>query len=219
MEQFAMDARRREQHGTGPARAFRREGFVPGIVYGQGQEPISILLEARRLQAFLRHHGSLINLTVDGQVAQDNLAVLLKETQRHPVSREVLSVDLQWVSMVEEVQLEVPVMVIGSAPGVARDGGALDLAMHEIVVACLPGDIPQHIEIDVSGLEIGHSLHVSDITPPPGVTIITGADEAVVTIIRPVTKEDLETKLEEGEVAEVAEGEAAGTAETEAPAE
>jgi large subunit ribosomal protein L25 len=212
MEQFVMDARRREANGTGAARANRREGLVPGVVYGQGQDPISILLDTKQLVAFLRHHGSLINLTIDGQVAAENLAALLKQTQRHPVSREVLSVDLQWVSMAEEVELGVPVVIVGSSPGVARDGGALDQSMHEVLVACLPGDIPEHIEIDVSEMEIGHSLHVRDMTAPAGVRLVTGADEAVVSVLRPISKEDLEAQLE---APELVEGEEAA----EAPAE
>lgn len=223
MEQFVMDARRREASGTGAARAHRREGFVPGVVYGHGLEAMSILLETKQLLAFLRHHGSLINLTIDGQPAADNLAALLKQTQRDPVSREVLSVDLQWVSMVEEVEVEVPVVVVGSAPGVVRDGGALDQSMHEVLVACLPGDIPEHVEIDVSSLEIGHSLHVRDMTAPPGVRIVTSAEEAVVSVLRPISKEELEAQLEapeEAEAAEVAEGEEApAKAEEAAPAE
>ena len=213
MEQFVMDARRREADGTGAARACRREGFVPGVVYGQGQDPISILLETKQLVAFLRHHGSLINLMIDGSIAVDNLAALLKQTQRHPLTREILSVDLQWVSLIEEVELHVPVLIVGSAPGVARDGGSLDQSMHEIMIACLPGDIPEHLEIDVSEMEIGQSLHVSNMTAPAGVRIVTGADEAVVSVLRPVSKEDLETQVEAPEGAEAVAAEPAAATE------
>jgi large subunit ribosomal protein L25 len=204
MEQFAMDARRRDDNGTGKARAARREGFTPGVIYGQGQEAISIMLDTKELVGFLRHHGSLINLTIDGQVAVDNLAALLKATQRHPVSREILSVDLQWVSMAEKVEVEVPIIILGTSIGVSRDGGSLDQNMHHINISCLPGDIPEHLEIDVTNVEIGHSLHVSDIVPPAGIEILAAPDEAVVSVLRPVRKEDLEVQLEAPEGAAAA---------------
>jgi large subunit ribosomal protein L25 len=209
MEQFVMDARRREENGTGNARAARREGFTPAVVYGHGQEATSIMLDTRQLVAFLRHHGSLINLTIDGKVAVDNLAALLKATQRHPVSREILSVDLQWVSLAEKVEVEVPIIIAGVAIGVSRDGGSLDQSLHEIHISCLPGDIPEHLEVDVSALEIGHSLHVSDLVAPPGIEFLATPEEPVVSVLRPVRKEDLEAQLEgpEGAAAESVEGE------------
>lgn len=208
MEQFVMEARKRDKHGTGAARAYRREGLVPAVVYGQSKEATSILVEARQLQALLRHHGSLINLKIDGEAVDAGLGALLKETQRDPISRQVLSVDLQWVSLTEAVEVHVPVTLTGTAPGVARDGGSLDQVMHEILVSCLPGDIPDHIEVDLSNLEIGHSIHVADLTPPAGVTIMSSAEDVIVTITRPVRAEELEVHLEEGEAVEGAPEEA-----------
>lgn len=207
MEQFALAARKRDQIGTGAARAYRREGLIPGVIYGHGQETTDILVDAKELQALLRHHSNLVNITIDGEGNTANLAALLKEVQRDPLSRAVLSVDLQWVSLAEAVALHVPVVIVGTAPGVARDGGSLDLVMHEIAISCLPGDIPERIEADVSSLEVGHALHVSDLVPPAGVTLTAAADEPVVTIIRPIRAEDLEAHLEETEVGVAGEAE------------
>jgi large subunit ribosomal protein L25 len=201
MEQFAIAARKRDKLGTSAARAYRREGLIPGVICGHGQETTEILVDAKELQGLLRHHGNLIGVTIDGVKNDANLAALLKEIQRDPVSRAVLSVDLQWVSLAESVELHVPVALVGTAPGVARDGGSLDQVMHEIAIACLPGDIPDTIEVDLSGLELGHTIHVRDLVAPPSVTLMSPADDAVVTITRPVRAEDLEAHLEAGEVA------------------
>lgn len=220
MEQFAIDARKRENHGTGAARAYRREGLIPGVVYGQGQGTTSILVDARQFQSLLRYHGSLINLKIEGEDVDSSLAALLRETQRHPVSREVLSLDLQWVSLTEAVEVAVPVVLTGEAPGVARDGGSLEQVMHEIMISCLPQEIPDNIAADIGALEIGSTLHVRDLVPPPGVTLVSSPDDVMVTISRPIRAEDLEVHVEEGEeVAVVGEGpEAAEAAQGQAPA-
>ncbi len=207
MEQFALEAKKRDRKGTGAARAYRREGLIPAVVYGQGKEVAEILVENKRLQALLRHHGSLIDLQIEGEERDRSRAALLKETQRHPISRQILSVDLQWVSLTEAVEVHVPVVLVGTAIGVSRDGGALDQNMHEILVSCLPTSIPESIEVDVTNLEMGHTLHVSSIVPPANVTIVTSPEDAVVSVMRPIRAQDLETQLEEGEAVEVVAGE------------
>jgi len=220
MEQFAIDARKRENHGTGAARAYRREGLIPGVVYGQGQGTTSILVDARQFQALLRYHGSLIDLKIEGGEVDSSLAALLRETQRDPVSRQVLSVDLQWVSLNEAVEVGVPVVLTGESPGVARDGGSLEQVMHDITISCLPREIPDSIVVDISALEIGGTLHVRDIAATAGVTLVSSEDDVVVSISRPIRAEDLEVQVgeEEGE-AEVAEEPAAASgAEGEKPA-
>jgi large subunit ribosomal protein L25 len=214
MEQFTLTARLRETSGTSAARQFRREGLIPAVVYGHGQPVSNIVVSARDFGALLRHHGGghVIALDVEGQAAVTDLAVLLKEMQRNPVTREILSADFQWVSLKEEVQVRVPVSLVGEAPGVAQEGGSLEQVMFEIEVACLPMTIPNAIEVDVSGLTMGHSLHVSDLVAPEGVRVLADADQTVVTVARPITAEDLETRVEEegGIGGEAAEGEAAG---------
>jgi large subunit ribosomal protein L25 len=203
MEQFAIDARKRENHGTGAARAYRREGLIPGVVYGQGQGTTSILVDARQFQSLLRYHGSLINLKIEGAEVDSSLAALLRETQRDPVSRQVLSVDLQWISLSEAVEVGVPVVLTGEAVGVARDGGSLEQAMHEITISCLPQAIPDSIEVDISALGIGSTLHVRDIVAPEGVTLVSAPDDVMVAISRPIRAEDLEAQLGEDADAEV----------------
>ncbi|MGE5530618.1 MAG: 50S ribosomal protein L25 [Bacteroidota bacterium] len=207
MEQFAISARKRDNIGTGAARAYRREGLIPANVYGQGQEAKSILVNAKELQGFLRHHGSLASLNIEGDTSTDAMGVLIQETQRHPISREILSVDFLWVNLKETVHVNVPVVLVGEAPGVKLQGGSLDQTLYEVSVACLPTAIPEAIEADISDLHTGQSLHVRNITLPEGVTFITSVDEAVAVITKGIKSEDLETAVE-GEVpAEEAEGE------------
>lgn len=216
MEQFALTVRPREAAGTGAARRCRREGFIPAVVYGHGQPTSTVAVPARDFAALLRHHGAshLIDLTIEGQEKLPDMGVLLKDVQRDPVTREVVSLDFQWVSLKESVHLSVPVTLVGEAPGVVQEGGSLDQVLFEIPVSCLPANIPDAITVDISGLRMGYSLHVSDIVPTEGVEILADPEDVVVNIARPISLEDLETRPaeEEGVLAEAepTEAEAAG---------
>lgn len=211
MEQFAIDARRRENIGTGCARQYRRDGLIPATVYGHGQPTQSIAIDSKQLMSFLRAAGTMVNLTIEGK-SDETMAALIKEIQRHPVSREIQSVDFLWVSLTETVHVSVPVHLVGEAEGVKMQGGSLDQALHEITVACLPGAIPEAIEADVSALLTGQSLHVRDIVPPEGVAFVTSPDEAVAVVAKGISSEDLVTEGEEAAPAE-AEAEEAAPAE------
>lgn len=201
MEQFAIDARRRESIGTGPARQYRRDGLIPATVYGHGKEAMSLAIDAKQFRNFLRAAGSMVSLKIEGET-DESMAALIKETQRHPISREILSVDFLWVALNETVQVNVPVHLVGESPGVKIQNGSLDQALHEITVACFPGSIPEAIEADISSLLTGQSLHVRDITPPEGVVFVTSLDEAVAVVTKGIKSEDLQVHLE-GEEAEV----------------
>jgi large subunit ribosomal protein L25 len=207
MEQFAISARKRDNIGTGAARAYRREGLIPATVYGQGQAATSIVVDAKELVNFLRSHGSLASLNIEGNTITD-MGALIQETQRHPVSREILSVDFLWVNLLETVHVNVPVLLTGESVGVRLEGGSLEQTLHEVSVACLPTAIPEAIEADVSGLHTGQSLHVKDITPPEGVSFLTSLEEAVAVVAKGIKSEDLEAPVEEGAPVEEAEPEA-----------
>lgn len=205
MEQFALTARLRDEKGTSAARQCRREGFIPGVVYGHGKAPSNIAVAHKEFAVLLRHHGAshVIDLTIEGQVKDADAGVVLKEMQRDPVTREVLSLDFQWISMSEKVEMTVPVTLVGEAPGVKSEGGALEQVMHEILVSCLPGNLPEAITVDISGLSLGTSLHVSDVQAPEGVEILADAEATIVTIAKPISEADLESRpLEEGEEVE-----------------
>jgi large subunit ribosomal protein L25 len=209
MEQFAISARKRDNIGTGPARQYRRDGLIPATVYGQGQEATSIVVDAKELHRFLRSHGSLASLKIEGDDSTDAMGALIQETQRHPISREILSVDFLWVNLLETVHVNVPLHLVGDCPGVKVEGGSLEQTLHEISVACLPTAIPEMVEVDISTMHVGQALHVSDIKVTEGVTILTSPEAAVAVIAKSVKSEDLVPQLgDEAAAEEVAEDEA-----------
>jgi len=184
MEQFPLEATRRTPSTKGAARQLRRVGRLPGVVYGHGQEPIPLTVSRRELEhAIHSQHGlnCLLALSVDGQSPGD-LAAMVKALQTDPVSREPLTVDLQWVSLAEQITVSVALTLRGEPRGVVT-GGMLEQMLYEVEVSCRVTDIPGSIEADTSGLEQGQSLHVRDLQPPAGVVVLTPAEGTVCTVV------------------------------------
>jgi large subunit ribosomal protein L25 len=171
--------------------------------------PLTVDSKALR-DVLRRHHGGnvLFDLKVDGQ-APEGLAAMIRALQIDPATDELLSVDFQWVSLTEEVHLQVPVRPEGVAAGV-KAGGMLEVVLHEVTVACLPTNIPEEFIVDVTAMEQGQSLHVADLVPPEGVRILTHAEEPVVSVRAPHVVIEVAPAAEEGaeEAAEEGEGEA-----------
>jgi large subunit ribosomal protein L25 len=161
----------------------RKQGSVPGVVYGKKlEQPVSIAVEEKELLALLRSHPhSLLELDVPGAGKQP---VMLTQVQRDPLTKSVLHIDFHQVNMNEAVRTPVRLEFIGDSQGV-REGGILQPMLHEIEISCLPDRIPEAIEVDVSGLQIGESLLVSDLKLPEGVTARVDADQVVVTVLLP----------------------------------
>jgi large subunit ribosomal protein L25 len=204
MDTLVLEAKTREERGTGACERLRREGFLPAIVYGQGLEPASIAVPAKILwDALHTHQGAnvLVDLRIPGFKHSASVAAMIKEIQRHPVKRGMIHVDFQWVSMTEKVTVKVPVHVEGEAPGV-REGGALDQTIHEIEVECLPGAIPDVLIVDISGMEIHDARHVSDLIAPPGVVILHEPTDTVIAIAAPISAAEMESPVAEGELPE-----------------
>jgi large subunit ribosomal protein L25 len=210
----------RDVFGTRATRRLRREGFVPGIVYGQGGEARPFQVSDRELRVILIEGHTLLDLEMDGSKA---VPVVIKEQQHHPVRGDVMHMDCLEVRLDEEIQSEVPLELEGTeqAPGV-KEGGVLEHVTHEITISALPTAIPESIGADVSGMEIGDTLQLSAMVAPEGVEFSLGegvdADEVTIaTLSPPRVEEEPEPELEEeaelvGEEGEVPEGE-------EAPAE
>ena len=199
MEQVAITAQRREETGKGPAYRLREQGLVPGVAYGLGREHMVISVSRKELASALgteRGANVLIDLQIEGIKVDKDTAAIVKEVQRHPISREPLSVDLQWISLTEKITVQVPVEVEGEAPGV-EEGGVVDLIMHQVQVACLPAAIPDHIMVDITGMEINDTKHADQLQLPPDVEILADLAETVVTISPPIKEEDLETRVAE----------------------
>ncbi len=217
MNQFEVVAEPRSALGKGASRRLRRAGRVPGVLYGAGKEPVSLSMEASRIgkqmenEAFFSH---ILAVKVDGEEAQ----AVVKDLQRDPATSQVLHVDLQRVSSTEELHMRVPLHFINEAdsPG-KRHGGVISHLMVDVEIGCLPRDLPEFIEVDMSGLDVGDSLHLSDLAMPDRVRLMPLVhdpenDQPVVTVQHP---QKLEV-LGEDEGEEIAEDEGAPAAGTEA---
>lgn len=211
MELVRVEVRSRTETGKGAARKLRRSGFVPGVVYGMGKEPLPLTVDAETVHKLSRAgHAVLVELSVDGTAPEEGVAAIVKSVDRHPVTWEPLAVDFQWVSLTETVDVPVPVVTVGEPRGVAEQGGILEQHMHEVTIRCLPTEIPEALELDVSELMIGDSLHVRDLKVPEGVEILEDEDETVVSIAAPrVVEEEEEAEAAEEVAEELAEGEEA----------
>jgi large subunit ribosomal protein L25 len=211
----------RPERGTRATRRLRRDGLVPGVVYGGSDgDPVSFKVDSRVLRQVLVDGSALIDLEVGGK----KRPVIVKDQQLHPVRDELLHIDLLEVRLDEKIQTQVGVVIEGveEAPGV-KEGGVLEHVTHQLNIEALPTAIPEAIRVDASGMEIAATMHLSELTPPEGVTFLDDADETIIaTVVVPTEVEEPEEIEEEtelvGEEGEV-EGEAEGAPGEEAEAE
>lgn len=181
MARMSIDAEIRPVGGKGAARRLRRQGKVPGIVYGRGKEGLKIQVDANRLAKLLAsNHSGLVDLKVNGETR----VVLVREVQRTPDRGVLLHVDFHEVSLDQEVETAVPLVLVGEDRR-ASDGGVLVQTLREVTVSCRAADIPERIEVDVSGMTVGDILTVADLVAPPGVTITDPPEELVVSVTLP----------------------------------
>lgn len=180
----------REGTGKGAARRLRREGRIPGVVYGARLAPLSIQLDPRVLDRLIQTSHAGINTLIDlkGPSEVSGKTVLVKELQREPVRGELMHADLYEIDANARVRVSIPVHLSGTAPGVTM-GGLLDHALREIEVDCLARSIPDEVVVDVSGLDIGDSIHVGDLVLPEGVELHTQSDLSVVSVVAPRIEE------------------------------
>ena len=200
MEQVVMETQRREELGSGPAGRMRKQGLVPGVVYGLDRESIAIAVPREGLAAALRTEqrlNVLLDLRIEGIRATRQTAVIVKAIQRHPVTRAPLSVDFQWISLTELITVHIPIHVQGEAPGVSQEGGVVDQILHEIEVKCLPTDIPDYLVADITGLGINDTLHVAALQAPADVEILADPADPVINIAPPIREEDLAARVDE----------------------
>jgi large subunit ribosomal protein L25 len=206
---------RREVAGSRAARRLRRHGSVPGILYGGGEEPIPFQVESRLLRQTLAHAGAVIELSIDGAGATP---VVLKELVRHPVSGETMHVDMLRVRLDEAISATVVLDLTGAedAPGV-KEGGVLEQVTRELNIEALPGDIPDVIQHDVSGVQIGDTITLEALSVPRGVTLTDDPETVLATVSAPRLQLEAEEEIE-GETELVAEGETGEEAEEAAEA-
>ena len=190
MQQKQMNVELRSKTGKGISRQLRIADMVPGVVYGKGMDPVAVSIKYRDLQAAMAGEGGQNNLiTLVGGGSLDQSMAIIADLQRDALKGTYKHVDLHRVNMTEKLRVTVPVVLKGTAIGV-KEGGLLDFAHHELHVECLPGNIPDHIEIDITDLKIAHSIHVSEIPLPEGVKVLDNPKTPVVSVLGRVKEEE-----------------------------
>jgi large subunit ribosomal protein L25 len=205
----ALAVERREPAGSRAARRLRRDGGVPGVVYGGGADPVAFQVDARLLRNTLAHAGAVLELSISGDAATP---VVVKDVSRHPVTGDTVHIDMLRVRLDVAISATVVLDLVGSedAPGV-REGGVLEQVTREVTIEALPTDIPDAIHHDVSTLQIGDTLTLDAVTPPRGVTLLDDPETVIATVTPPKLQLEQEPGIEE-ETELVAEGEAAAGA-------
>jgi large subunit ribosomal protein L25 len=216
-ERIRLEVQQREERGSRESRRLRKDGLIPGVLYGQGKKPHPISVRERELRRVLTgDHGlhAILDVVLDGQTTTHSS--ILKDYQVDPIRGKIEHFDLQEVRLDETIQSSVVVELVGESPG-AKAGGVLSQVNREIRVEALPLEVPERIELDVSAMEIGDSLRVSDLAVREGVTFLDDPETVLATVTVPTKVEEPEPEeLEEGELAE---GEEAPEGAAEAPAE
>ena len=213
MKQLEINATIRKTRGNGPARSLRREGRFPGVLYGPGTQPVMLSLNVRDFEHVVQKGNirrTIFSLSIQNGSTVTKPAVI-KELQTHPVSGQFLHVDFYEIDMNRKLRVMVPLVPKGKAKG-EEFGGMLQIIEREIAVFCLPQEIPDSLEIDVSELGVGDALHVKDIALPGGVELPPGENYTVVTVISPKAEAAPVAVPVEGEEAEAAEAPAEGEA-------
>lgn len=184
MANATLTANSRAETGKGAARKIRQAGNIPAVIYGHNREPQSLVLNSRETEKLVKSisiKSTVIELAIDGKTAR----TLIREIQRHPFKRTILHIDFQELVAGETVTVKCPIVYVGTPEGVRLEGGILDQIMHELTIQVDPGNIPNHIDVDVSGVKLGKSLHVSDLTLPAGIKVMDDAGSTVCVVAPP----------------------------------
>lgn len=200
MKQVNISAGLRAEFGKGAAKRLRRSGLIPVILYGRKAEPIALNLDPLDLKKAAgsgTKENVLINLSIEGGEETQNRIIMLKELQTHPVTENYLHADFYEIVMDEKIVMPVSIRLIGKAKGV-EVGGILRQVKREVEVRALPSEIPSHIEVDVSNLDIGHAIHLNEIELDEKVEVLDHLDLTIVTVLAPTVAKE-EEEIEEGE--------------------
>lgn len=179
----ALSAATRSNTGKGVARKLRAAGSIPAVIYGHAREPQALALTTREFERILEK-VSYATTVFELDIAGSKHNALIREIQRHPFAKQILHVDFQELVAGEKVTVKVPLVYVGASVGV-KEGGVIDQIMHELTLRVDPMSIPNHIDVDVTALTIGHSIHVSDIKVPAGIEVLDDEDATVATCAAP----------------------------------
>jgi large subunit ribosomal protein L25 len=218
MAHVALSAQSRKETGKGAARTLRRQALIPAVFYGPEVDPVHLSLNYRDLEKLIRTGAGenvIIDLAIETGESTLSHRAMLKEIQLDPVKRTILHVDLYEISMDKKIQVEVPITLTGTARGLS-EGGILQQVSRTVEISCLPDNIPDAFELEVTDLDIGDSLHVSDLKIPEGIEILEEEELTVATVIPPTKVEEIVPEVpEEEEEREEVEGEAVAETEEE----
>nr|AGF93495.1 ribosomal protein L25 [uncultured organism] len=191
MERYELEVETREGTGKGVSRRLRRNGKIPGIVYGKSIDSTPLIVDPTELYDKL-NKNAIIDLKITDEDEEE--VVMIKDYQRDVIKDNIIHVDFQQIFMDEEISVTVPINIVGDAIGV-QEGGVLQELMREVEIEALPEDIPRELDLDISELEVGDSLQVSDIEAPEDIKITSSFDNVIVTVVPP--SEEIEEEVEE----------------------
>ena len=209
MATIQLDLKKRTKTGKGSARRLRSMGMLPVIVYGPEISPIMLSIDYKQLEKILRGKSAesiIFDLRVDSNGKKYSKRVMIKEIQKDPVTRDYLHVDFYEISMEKELEVDVPVYLVNTPIGVS-EGGILEHIRRELKILCMPENLVDKIEIDVSGLDVGQSIHIGDISFPPGLKSIEDENLTIATVVAPAIEVEEVEEVEEEEEVEGAERE------------
>lgn len=219
MANLQINAKTRTETGKGAARKLRSGERLPAILYGPETDAIMLSLDYPHLRKTIKDKSAeniIFDVRIDSDGASKTKKAMIKEIQKDPVTREFLHIDLYEISMGKAIETDIPIFLINTPVGV-NEGGVLQQVRRELKVSCKPEDLVEKLEIDVSGLEIGQSLHLEDISLPPGLESLEDEGVTIATVVSPAILEEVEEEeeiMEEGEVAEAESEESAGEEES-----
>ena len=218
MAHVALTAQSRKETGKGSARTLRRQALIPAVFYGPEVDPVHLSLNYRDLEKLIKTGAGenvIIDLAIETGESPLIHRAMLKEIQQDPVKQTILHVDLYEISMDKKIEVEVPITLTGTAKGVS-EGGILQQVTRTLEISCLPDNIPDAFELEVSELDIGDSLHVSNLKIPEGIEVLVEEELTIATVVPPTKVEEIELEVpEEEDEREEVEAEAVGETEEE----
>ena len=218
MAHVALTAQSRRETGKGAARTLRRQALIPAVFYGPEIDPVHLSLNYRDLEKLIRTGAGenvIIDLAIETGESSLSHRAMLKEIQLDPVKQTIMHVDLYEISLDKKIEVEVPIILTGTAKGVS-DGGILQQVSRTVEISCLPDNIPDAFELEVTTLDIGDSLHVSDLKIPEGIEVLEEEELTIATVVPPTKVEAIEPEVPaEEEEREEVEAEAVGETEEE----
>ena len=195
MNQVSLKARQRTDTGKQVAKSLRLDGALPAVVYGSGESSTPLTLDYREFESLLRKtrgESVVINLEIEGM---EDKKALLRDIQRDFLRNQLLHADFQQIRMSDRITTEVSLVMIGEPIGVTRDGGVLDQSLRVVEISCVASEIPEHLEVDISELGMGNTIHISDLSFE-NVEIVTDGEVAVVSVLTPMAEEPEEEEVD-----------------------